>query len=93
MKNEKLHWKYQLYFSMIGAYDAGAKEHPQAEMKRFIEKMKVEGVNIEILESEPVSIADCWLFLVKCSSPWLGGSLPSYITHQGLGSDKEGKYS
>jgi len=91
-KTKLTHWKYQLYYDMISAYNIGVKEHPQEVIQKFIEQMKNENVSIEILESEAVSIADCWLFLVKCSTPWLTSKLPEYIKHQGLGNDKEGKY-
>lgn len=91
--NKKLtNWKYQLHFDLRGAYEAGAKDHPQIEMKKFIEKMKEEKIIVEILDQEAVSIGDCWLFLVKCSTPWLGKRLPEYITHQGFGNDQEGIY-
>jgi hypothetical protein len=91
-ENILTHWKYQLCFDMIDAYESGVKEHPQIEMKKFINSMQEEHIKIEILEYEPVPIGDCWLFLVKCSTPWLSRKLPSYISHQGFGNDKEGKY-
>lgn len=92
MKNSLNHWKYQLYFDMTGAQKVGAKQHPQVEMNEFIELMSKENIDIEILESKPIPTGDCWLFLIKCSTPWLGKHLPSYIVHQGLGNNREGKY-
>lgn len=89
-KNKLTHWKYQLHYDMIGADMSGKINHPQVVMKEFIESMKIDNIEIKILEAEPVSIGDCWLFLIKCSTPWLTSKLPSYITHQGLGNDKEG---
>jgi len=77
----------------LGAYESGQIEHPQIVMNKFIRLMKEDKhIEIEVLEHEAVPIGDCWLFLIKCSTPWLDKNLPSFISHQGLGNDKEGKY-
>lgn len=92
-KNKKLyHWKYQLYFGMREAYEAGENDHPQLVFKKFIEEMKKENIEIQVLSAEGIPIGDCWLFLIKCDTPWLGKRLPSYLFHQGFGNDKEGLY-
>ena len=55
--------KYCVYYirlDMRGAYEDGKTEHPQVELKKLQEQL---GFNV--LYSEPVSIADCWLFLIE----------------------------
>jgi hypothetical protein len=90
---KSIHWKYQIYYGMRSASEAGAIDHPQKEMNKFIGKMKEKSIDIEVLESESVPIGDCWIFLIKCSTPWLVEKLPSYMIAQGLRNDKEGLYS
>lgn len=44
-------------YDIIGAdLDAGVREHPQAQMKKL---------GYKLIKSEPVPIADCWLFRVE----------------------------
>jgi len=83
------HWKYQVHYDIRGAQEEGVTSHPQVDMLHILD---MSGAKFRILESEPVSIADCWLFLIKADTPWLGKHFPSYVTHQGVGNDKEGLY-
>lgn len=83
--------KYCIYYfrlDMRGASEAGKNKHPQLEMMDLGEELK-----FNILESEPVSISDCWLFLVESDDVWLVKKLPNWITYLGLPRDHiKGKF-
>lgn len=51
---------------MRGAYDAGATEHPQIEVRKFFP---------DATNWEPVAIADCWLF----DAEWRDFPFPAYF--------------
>ena len=53
-------------YSLIGAYEAGVKKHPQLDMK---------DLGINLLGAVPESIADCW----NCITDYQG-ELPEYIS-------------
>lgn len=73
---------YYLRLDMIEAYESGNKNHPQVEMNKLANEL-----SFTILSSEPVSIGDCWLFLVESDDVWLTKKFPSWITHLGLPRD------
>jgi len=88
MSEKKLtHWKYYLHYDIIGAQMIGINEHPQKDMIDI-----AKALDCKILSAEPVSIGDCWLFLIRSDTPWLASKLPSYITHQGFPNSLEGKF-
>lgn len=79
---------YYLRLDMIGASENGNNEHPQVEMDKLAKELK-----FTVLESEPVSIGHCWLFLVESDDAWLVKKLPSWITYLGLPRDHiKGKF-
>jgi hypothetical protein len=61
----------RLRFDMIGAHEAGRREHPQRVIMDDCERRGVRPFNFE-----PVPIGDCWLFEVTGTPnlPW-----PDYI--------------
>jgi hypothetical protein len=78
-------WIYQLHYNMINRLTG--KKHPQIVMNKLITDLKQKGISIEIIYSESVSIADCWIFIVEASTPWLADKLPPFITMQGINLD------
>ena len=77
---------YYIRFDMRGAYEDGKTEHPQVELKKLQEQL---GFNV--LYSEPVSIADCWLFLIESDDAWLTKKFPSWIDVLGLPREKNNR--
>lgn len=73
---------YYLRLDMFGASSAGKTRHPQLEMADLGKSL-----NFNILESEPITIGDCWLFLVESDDVFMVKKLPSWVDCLGLPRD------
>jgi hypothetical protein len=78
MKNKTWVYRYQLHYDMYKS-----SLHPHKHMLELAKEL-----GFEILKAEPVSIADCWIFLIESETPWLTKKFPDCITVQGYPSYK-----
>ena len=56
-------------YDLIGAYEAGSKDHPQIEMKKL---------GLRVIRYAGIPIADCVIMRVENAED--AGNLPDYIT-------------
>jgi hypothetical protein len=65
---------YFVRYDLIGAdLEHNIHKHPQKQMRILEEEL-----NFKVIGSEPVSIADCWMFWLESDNENL--ELPDYIT-------------
>ena len=74
MATNHVTYRYQLHYSLYNELGKHPHEHMIELSKEF---------NFKILKKEPVSIADCWIFVIETDDPWLTKKFPDCITVQG----------
>jgi len=73
MKENHIVYRCQFHYSM---YESA--RHPHEHMLELAKEF-----GFKLLHAEPVSIADCWIFIIESEDPWVFKKLPNCLTVQG----------